>query len=395
MKLKIASIVGARPQFIKLAPLDRAIRSQNEVNPSTETEHLIIHSGQHYDNDMNKAFFDDLGIPEPDYNLEVGSGTQGWQTGEMIKRTEEVLLKEKPDLVLVYGDTNTTLAGSLSAAKLTPLVAHVESGLRSHNKIMSEEINRILTDHCSDILFCPTENAVRNLQKESFIHIINEGKLINSSPQRVSIEAHQLPAVVNTGDIMYETFLMSLERAVKKSLILKKLGLKPKEYYLATIHRAENTDNKNRLKKIIEILTEISKEKPVIFPIHPRTKKNLGCNSIFSLSSNKLYIINPISYFDMLVLEKNANKILTDSGGVQKEASWLGVLCVTLREETEWMETVDAGWNVLAGIEINRIIQALQRKQPEKSIAYLFGDGQTSKHIAYLCERLLVDFKIK
>ena len=310
--MKIASIVGARPQFIKIASLVRAIREHNKLNSKPEIEHLIIHTGQHYDYEMNKIFFDELGIQEPDYNLKVGSGPHGWQTGEMIKKSEEVLIKENPNWTLVYGDVNSTLAGAIAATKLHIPIAHIEAGLRSYNKKMPEETNRVLTDHCSDILFCPSEIAVKNLKKEGFKNIINKGKLINEYSTKLLIANPKFPVVINVGDIMYDLFVISLEIAEKKSNILEKLKLKPKEYYLATIHRAENTDDKNKLKNIIEAFTEISREKPMILPIHPRTKKTLTTfhisPSIVNSSVNQLHSIDPVSYFDILILEKNAYK---------------------------------------------------------------------------------------
>lgn len=378
--MKIVSIIGARPQFIKIAPLVRAIQNHNKSNTPT-IKHLIIHTGQHYDYEMNKIFFDELGIPEPDYNLEVGSGPHGWQTGEMIKRTEEALTKERPQWVLVYGDTNSTLAGALAAAKIHMPIAHIEAGLRSYNKKMPEEINRVLADHCSAILFCPTENAVRNLQKEGFTNIINNGNLVDND-----LSSLTSPTVINVGDIMYDALLLSLNIAEQKSSALERLKLKPKAYYLATVHRAENTNDKGRLKNIIEALIEISKEKPVIFPVHPRTKKILGPDYSSLLTSHlSLRIIDPVSYLDMLILEKNAQQVLTDSGGAQKEAYLLGVPCITLRDETEWIETIETGWNVLVGTTKERILVVVneasdQRVKPHKKHP-IFGDGGAGKRI--------------
>lgn len=305
----------------------------------------------------------------------------------MIQRIEEFLLKEKPDWVLVYGDTNSTLAGALASAKLHIPVAHIEAGLRSYNKNMPEEINRVLTDHVSDILFCPTEMAVQNLQKEGFTNIVNDGKLIeNPSPSTLhsSPFTHQsLPVVViNVGDIMYDAMLMSLEIAEKKSNILSTYNLSPKTYYLATIHRAENTDNEENLKNIFEALLEISKERPVIVPLHPRTKGKLqSLNPSLFTHHSSLNIIDPVGYFDMLILEKNACKILTDSGGVQKEAYWLGVPCITLREETEWVETVETGWNVLAGANKEFIVQMGKEFSSNIEQRNVFGDGRASERI--------------
>jgi len=384
--MKIISIVGARPQFIKLAPLLRAIQEYDKSNSRPRIEHLLIHTGQHYDFEMNKIFFNDLSIQEPAYNLEVGSGSQGWQTAEMIKKAEEVLAKEKPSWVLVYGDTNSTLAGALAAAKLHFPIGHIEAGLRSYDKKMPEEINRVLTDHCSDILFCPTENSVKNLKKEGFINIINKGKLIDENfliNKRSNINFNESPIVINAGDVMYDALLMSLELAEKKSSILSRLKLNPKEYYLVTIHRAENTDDKNRLKNIMQALLEICKGKPVVFPVHPRTKKTLEKLHVSQGASNKLHMIEPVSYFDMLMLLKNAEKILTDSGGVQKEAYIFGIPCITMRNNTEWIETVESGWNVIVGADKKKITESILKSSPipNSSTSELFGDGKTAEKI--------------
>ncbi len=387
--MKIISIVGARPQFIKLAPLNRVIQEHNNSNRKPKIMHLTIHTGQHYDYEMNKIFFDDLGIQKPIYNLEVGSGPQGWQTGEMIRRAEEVLLKEKPDWVLVYGDTNSTLSGALAATKLHLSIAHIEAGLRSYDKEMPEETNRVLTDHCSDILICPTENAAKNLKKEGFTNIINKGKLIDENfliNKRSNINFNESPIVINAGDVMYDALLMSLELAENKSSILSRLKLNPKEYYLLTIHRAENTDDKNRLKNIMLALLEISKGKPVVFPVHPRTKKTLEKLHVSQGASNKLRMIEPVSYFDMLMLLKNAEKILTDSGGVQKEAYIFGIPCITMRNNTEWIETVESGWNVIVGADQKKITESILKSSPttNSSPSELFGDGKTAEKIVNL-----------
>lgn len=337
--MKLVDVVGARPQFIKLAPVLLAIKRHNEGHQNTHIDEVLVHTGQHYDYEMSQVFFDELGLKPPDYHLGVSSGTHAYQTGEMLKRIEEVLLKEKPDLVMVYGDTNTTLAGALAAAKLHIPVAHVEAGLRSFNlrsfkKSMPEEINRVLTDHVSTLLFCPAEAAVRKLQREGFINIMNFGRLLplDSFPLSLNLSA---PVVINTGDVMYDAVLLYLELAEKKSKVLEQLSLKPKGYALATVHRAENTDNPERLKGIFKGLATIAKEGlPVIVPRHPRTRKTLTSFNLHPSAPN-LRLIEPVSYLDMLVLEKNARVILTDSGGVQKEAFFFQVPCVTLREETE------------------------------------------------------------
>jgi UDP-N-acetylglucosamine 2-epimerase len=399
--MKIISIIGARPNFIKLATIVKQLRVEKESlkvlsqktndNRLRTVDSLLVHTGQHYDYLMSKVFFDELGIPEPDYHLEVGSGFHGWQTGEIIKRVEEVLIKEKPDWVLVYGDINSSLAGALSAAKLHIPIAHIESGLRSYNKKMPEEINRVLIDHISSILLCPTETAVRNLQKEGFTKIVNDGKLISNdfysfhSSFNLQLNTSNLPLVINVGDVMYDALLMCLEIAEKKSNIKNFFNLDTKDYYLATIHRAENTDNPEKLKNIIEALMTISKEKIVVFPVHPRTKKILSPDYSSILNPQPpLVIVDPVSYFDMLILEKNAFKILTDSGGIQKEAYLLKVPCITLREETEWVETIKSGWNVLVSTDKEMIVEASKNNfslQSPHFLLNMYGDGTAAKRI--------------
>jgi len=355
--MRIATIVGARPQFIKMAPVSRELRRR-------EIKEVIIHTGQHYDYEMNRIFFEQLSIPEPDYYLGVGSGSHGYQTGEMLKKIEDVLIKEKPDLVLVYGDTNSTLAGALAAVKLHVKIAHVEAGLRSFDKRMPEEVNRVLTDHVSDYLFAPTETAVENLHREG----INKG-------------------VYLTGDVMYDALLYNIKIARNKSKILRELGLKPKNYLLATVHRAENTDNRLRLENIIKAFVESGEL--IVFPAHPRTRKYLETYGLmeFVSKADNIILINPVGYLDMLVLEENAKKILTDSGGVQKEAYFLKIPCVTLREKTEWVETVEDGWNTLVGADREKILKAIMGFEPDgETYTYRFGDGRASEKIAQILE---------
>ena len=373
--VKIATIIGARPQFIKAAVVNRAIQSFNQKKK--QIQEILVHTGQHYDYLMDRVFFEELDLPQPHYHLGVGSGSHGKQTGIMLERIEAILQKEKPEAVLVYGDTNSTLAGALAAAKLNIPVAHVEAGLRSYNRRMPEEINRLITDHLSTFLFCPTAQAVQNLLKEGIRD--GKGKIVK-----------------NVGDVMYDSILYYSKIAEIKSTILKDLGLltlntqnsklKTHNYYLATLHRAENTDDTKRLKSILKALNEIGKEAPVILPLHPRTKKMMGVHRL-SMKSQGVKMINPVSYLNMLMLEKNAKAILTDSGGVQKEAYWLKVPCLTLRDETEWVETVKSGWNVLVGAETERIIEGvheamrkvLPRKEPNA-----FGNGKASGKIVEL-----------
>jgi UDP-GlcNAc3NAcA epimerase len=386
--MKIAAIVGARPQFIKAWAVTRAIGSANRGK--RHVREVLVHTGQHYDYLMDRIFFEELNLPKPDYHLGVGSGSHGKQTGLMLERIEAVLAKETPDLVMVYGDTNSTLSGALAAAKLSIPVAHVEAGLRSYNTKMPEEINRLLTDHLSTVLFCPTRQAVLNLLKEG----------IRSGGRKV---------IKNVGDVMYDSILYYSKIAGGKSTILKDLGLYTQSalrhaprrvhgspephmvqgafqmspYYLATLHRAENTDNPKRLKSILRALNEISKNTPVVLPLHPRTRKMIKNFHLESVCE-RMTVIQPVSYLDMLVLEGNAKTILTDSGGVQKEAYWLGVPCLTLREETEWMETLQYGWNRLVGAEPNRVVGEVAkagRKAPARKRKKIFGDGKAGEKI--------------
>ncbi|WP_057977293.1 non-hydrolyzing UDP-N-acetylglucosamine 2-epimerase [Caloramator mitchellensis] len=353
--MKILTVIGARPQFIKAAPVSREIRKQHKE--------IIVHTGQHYDENMSSIFFDELDIPKPDYNLNVGSGNHGNQTGNMLIKIEEVILNEKPDAVLVYGDTNSTLAGALAASKLLIPVIHVEAGLRSFNKAMPEEQNRVLTDHISDLLFCPTETAVKNLKNEG----IEKG-------------------VYNVGDVMFDSILYNIEIAKEKSNILDRLNLASKEFILVTIHRAENTNYKDKLTNIFNALKD-SGEK-VILPLHPRTKKFLADYGI-DVGEN-IEIIEPVGYLDMIMLESAAKKIVTDSGGVQKEAYFLDVPCVTMRRETEWVETVKDGWNILVDSDYEKILDAINNFEPKTKKSNYFGDGKASEHIAELLKNLEV-----
>ncbi|MDO8885566.1 UDP-N-acetyl glucosamine 2-epimerase [Candidatus Oleimmundimicrobium sp.] len=375
MIMKIASIVGARPQFIKAAPISKKIRKNHHE--------VLIHTGQHYNKEMSAIFFEQLGIPKPDYNLGVGSASQGKQTADMLAQIEDVLLSEKPDLTLVYGDTNSTLAGALAAVKLHIPLAHVEAGLRSFDKTMPEEVNRILTDHISDYLFCPTQTAINNLRNEGFNNIINEGKLINEfSNFRPMITNY--PLVFNVGDIMYDTAIYFGKIAEDKSDILNKLNLDKKEYLLATIHRAGNTDNVKNLSEIVRAFCDC--EEKLVFPLHPRTKKSLDNFGLLSdlENSKNVVLIDAVGYLDFLMLEKNAKKILTDSGGIQKEAYFFKVPCVTLRETTEWVETVEDGWNILVGSNYDNILAAVEDFWPNGSQRQVFGDGQAAEKIVMI-----------
>jgi UDP-N-acetylglucosamine 2-epimerase len=379
--MKVVTIVGARPQFIKAEAVTRAVQRYNQrCRFNRRLQEILIHTGQHYDYLMDKIFFEELDLPKPNYHLGVGSGSHGRQTGMMLERIEAVLVKEKPEVVVVYGDTNSTLAGALSAAKLNIPVAHVEAGLRSFNRTMPEEINRLLTDHLSTFLFCPTDQAVRNLLREGIKD--GKGKIVKK-----------------VGDVMYDSILYYLKLSERKSTILKDLGFdtshesRVTSYYLATLHRAENTDDPKRLESILKALNEIGRNTPVVLPLHPRTKKMIETYHLFSEFKN-IKFIEPVSYLNMLKLEKNATAILTDSGGVQKEAYWLKVPCLTLREETEWVETIKSGWNVLVGIGVKRIVKEVSRT--EKRRRYLkgnrvFGDGKASQKIVQILIRHLVN----
>jgi UDP-GlcNAc3NAcA epimerase len=359
--MKIATIIGARPQFIKAAMVSRVLRARQGIRE------ILIHTGQHYDNNMSDVFFDELEMPVPDYNLGISADAQGAQTGRMLEAIEAVLMTEKPDLALVYGDTNSTLAGALAAVKLHIPVAHVEAGLRSLNRKMPEEHNRVLTDHCSDILFCPTEAAVENLKREGITDAAN------NTP-------HSLPLVVNVGDVMYGAALFFGDKAKRESNILKDMNLESKTYILATVHRAENTDNPTRLMEIFEGLDEVARDIPVILPLHPRTRKKLGD---IKFSASNLRLISPLGYLDMVMLEKNAHLIVTDSGGMQKEAFFHKVPCVTLRDETEWVELVDTGVNVLVGADKGKIMQSIDRmieKEIDGSLA-VYGRGDAGEKV--------------
>ena len=353
--MKIATIVGARPQFIKCAPLSRQIRRRHEE--------FLIHTGQHYDPELSRIFFDQLDIPRPDIDLGVGSGPHGDQTARMLSGLEEVLLKEKPDAAVVFGDTNSTLAGSLAAAKLHIPVVHVEAGLRSFNRRMPEEINRVLTDRLSALLFCPTETAVKNLAAEGIIEGVHD-----------------------TGDVMVDALLQHAGRAEKSSRILRELELDPGSYYLATVHRADNTDRRDHLKNLIDALGRL--DHPVILPLHPRTARALQDHGLHPGERSSLRLVEPVGYPDMLMLEKNARKILTDSGGMQKEAFLFKVPCITLRRETEWPETLQGGWNTLTGDDPRAIAGAVQAPLPGEPPGRPFGDGQAAERMADLLATL-------
>lgn len=351
--MKFMSIVGARPQFIKLAPVSRALRQWHDE--------IIVHTGQHYDVAMSATFFEELAIPQPDINLEIGSGSHGAQTGRMLEALEQTLLDQAPDGVLVFGDTNSTLAGALAAAKLHIPVAHVEAGLRSFNRTMPEEINRVVTDHLSQRLFCPTETARAQAAAEGLTR-----------------------GVEVVGDVMYDVLLQARQTVEERAqVLLPRLGARTGEYTLVTIHRASNTDDPTAMRRIATALNQSSR--PVIFPVHPRTKKYLVEYEI--TWADHVRLIEPVGYLEMLALEQHAARIATDSGGVQKEAYLLGVPCVTLRDDTEWVETLHDGWNVLVGSDAEAISAALARSTPTADRRSPFGAGDAAQRIARsLCD---------
>ncbi len=353
--MKIASVVGARPQFIKAAPVSKEVREHNEE--------ILIHTGQHYDENMSDVFFRVLDIPSPDYNLGVGSGSHAWQTAEMMKGLEGVFQSEKPDFVLVYGDTNSTLAGSLTAAKMGIPQGHVEGGLRVYNRTLPEEINRVVTDHLSSTIFCPTQTAMDNLAREGItrgVHLV--------------------------GDVMYDVALQMAQPARARGAV-KRYGLTPGDYLLVTIHRPSNADDKAVLAGIVEALMDCGRT--VVFPVHPRTKKNLQAFGLWDALEKKVKVLPPVDYLDFLGLLIESAKVVTDSGGVQKEAYFFGVPCITLRDETEWIETVEDGWNALVGTETEDVLDAIEHFNPSGTKSKSFGDGHAAERIAQILDKLM------
>lgn len=344
--MKVLTIVGARPQFIKAAPVSRVLRRKHEE--------FLLHTGQHYDDEMSDLFFRQLKIPAPDLNLEVGSGRHGAQTGAMLPGIESAAMEHEPDWLLVYGDTNSTLAGALVGAKLHIKVAHVEAGLRSYDRRMPEEVNRVVADHLSTLLLCPTDIAVGNLSREGItdgVHVV--------------------------GDVMYDAFLQNLDAARKSSDAMHELGLSRHGYQLLTVHRAENVDDPDRLGAILRGVEDSGCD--VVFPVHPRTRAALKATAREMPPNVRL--IDPVGYIEMLILEENAEAIVTDSGGVQKEAYFAGRPCITLRDRTEWTETVKAGWNVLVGTDATEIARAMRQFRPEGERPRLFGDGHAAERV--------------
>ena len=345
--MKIVTILGARPQFIKAGSVSREIAKHNDI------EEIIVHTGQHFDSNMSDIFFEEMKIPKPHYNLNINGLSHGAMTGQMLEKIEEILINEQPDWVMVYGDTNSTLAGALAATKLHIKVAHIEAGLRSFNMNMPEEINRILTDRVSNILFCPTQTAIDNLNNEGY--------------EKLDIK------VVNSGDVMQDGAMFYKKLAVKPTVELKN------EYILATIHRAENTDDKERLKNIFEALNIIAEKQQVVLPLHPRTKKIIES---LELNIENLTIIEPVGYLEMVYLIKNSSMILTDSGGLQKEAYFFEKPCITLRDETEWVELIENKFNVLAGANKNKILDLYDNFEFNNNFSInLYGAGSASSLI--------------
>lgn len=351
---KIITVVGARPQFIKAAPVSRVIRKYfNEI---------LIHTGQHYDENMSEIFFNQLNIPVPDINLQVGSGLHGEQTAAMIVKLEKIFLEEKPSLIIIYGDTNSTLAASIAASKIHIPVAHIEAGLRNFDLAIPEEVNRIVADKLSTYLFVPTHTAIKNLKAEGITK-----------------------NVYLTGDVMVDALLYGLEIAKKESQILKKLNLKTKEYCLATIHRAENTNSIENLKEIIRAFGEFNEK--VVFPIHPRTEKVIQANNI--IIPQNIHLIPSLGYLDFITLESNARIIVTDSGGVQKEAYCLKVPCITIFPSTSWIETVEDGWNKLADANVESILEMYHSNYDLSKYNEHFGDGHAAEQIVNIIREII------
>ncbi|WP_418284147.1 non-hydrolyzing UDP-N-acetylglucosamine 2-epimerase [Halorubrum sp. DTA46] len=353
--MDVLTVVGARPQFIKAFVVSRELR--------VEHDEVLVHTGQHYDEELSDVFFDELGLPEPDHNLGIGSESHATQTARMMVELEGLVEEYDPDVLLCYGDTNSTLAAAIVASKVDVELAHVEAGLRSFNREMPEEMNRILTDHASDVLFPPSDRAVRHLESEG----ITEG-------------------VYNVGDVMYDSLLWAREVAAERSTVHEDIGIGDEAYLLATVHRPRNTDDRDRLKTILAVLAADPRE--VVFPAHPRTINQLERYDLLETAESELTLIDPVGYLDFVTLQAGAEVIVTDSGGIQKEAFFLGVPCVTLREETEWVETVEAGGNVLVGADADAIAEALADPPRSSSDAEPYGDGTAGEKIVDVLDEL-------
>ena len=377
--IKLVTIIGARPQIIKAAALSRAIKN----NFSNIISEIIVHTGQHYDENMSQVFFDELGIPKPNYNLQVGSGSHGLQTANMIIKIEEILLHEKPNAIVLYGDTNSTLAGGIAASKIHIPVIHIEAGLRSFNKSMPEEINRILCDHVSTLLFSPTLTGYNNLIKEGF-------KENNTAPYHADN-----PKIYHCGDIMYDNSMYFSKVAESKIDIEKKYGVEKCNYILCTIHRNNNTDDKVRLTALFDALNTISEQEKltIILPLHPRTSKllenNVDADILKNVRNNSLIkLVEPASFLEMTALEKNAQIVITDSGGVQKEAFYFNKPCIVLRSETEWIEQVECGAAIIADANKDKVIKAFSAFKNSSSIKFpsIYGNGKAAE---FICEEIL------
>ena len=376
--MKLVTIIGARPQIIKAAALSRAIRNHY----ADQIQEVIVHTGQHYDDNMSQVFFDELQIPRPDYNLHVGSASHGVQTARMTEGIEALLIKEKPDFIVLYGDTNSTLAGAVAAAKIHVPIVHIEAGLRSFNKSMPEEINRIVCDHCSTLLFTPTKAGLENLKREGF-PVDESGVSTSSTTAAPTIDN---PKVYHCGDIIYDNSLHFADIAEEKTDIIQRLDLVGKPFILSTIHRDTNTDHPERLGAIFDALIELSKENQIVLPLHPRTAKLLKTNlsnekQTLIFSSPNIKLIPPVSFLEMIALERHAQLVMTDSGGVQKEAYFFKKPCIILRPETEWVEIVQTGNAILADADGSRIMDAWQhfKNNPPTTFPEIFGDGHAAE----------------
>ena len=384
--MKLVTIIGARPQIIKAAALSRAIREHY----ADRIQEVIVHTGQHYDDNMSQVFFNELGIPHPDYNLHVGSASHGVQTARMTEGIEDLLIKEQPDFIVLYGDTNSTLAGAVAAAKIHVPIVHIEAGLRSFNKSMPEEINRIVCDHCSTLLFSPTLAGIENLKREGF-PVDESGVSTSSTTAAPTIDN---PKVYHCGDIMYDNSLHFADIAEEKTDIIQRLALANKPFILATIHRDSNTDHPERLNAIFDALIQLSQEIQVVLPLHPRTAKLLKTNldsetQMQIFSSPSINLIPPVSFLEMIALERHAQLVMTDSGGVQKEAYFFQKPCIILRPETEWVEIIETGNAILADADKRRILEAWGhfKDNPPTAFPEIFGDGHAAE---FMLEQMLL-----
>ena len=389
--MKLVTIIGARPQIIKAAALSRAIRNHYK----DQIQEIIVHTGQHYDDNMSQVFFDELQIPRPDYNLHVGSASHGVQTARMTEGIEDILIKEQPDFIVLYGDTNSTLAGAVAAAKIHVPIVHIEAGLRSFNKAMPEEINRIVCDHCSTLLFSPTKAGLENLKREGFpVEEDGVSTLRQAQDPTASSPTIDNPRVFHCGDIMYDNSLHFADIAETKTDIINRLNLSGKPFVLVTIHRDSNTDHPVRLSAIFKAIIRLSEECRIVLPLHPRTSKLLKTNLDEELqkqvfNNTNISLIPPVSFLEMIALERHARLVMTDSGGVQKEAYFFKKPCIILRPETEWVEIVQTGNAILADADESRIMQAWRhfKNNPPTSFPEIFGDGHAAE---FMLEKIIL-----